>query len=154
MALALAACAPGPGAPGSESAHPEMHGPTTGSGAPPGSASAVPPEATSGPEPSATDAGATLIGQWGGATEGSPVLWFADGGRFNGHDGCNSLSGSWAQSGQGFTLRDVAMTLIGCPGMDTWLSRGAFVTVDGQTLRVADKDGKDIGTLPRLNVAG
>lgn len=155
MALALAACSTGPGTVGTESAHPDLHLPSSGSGAPPlATPSAVPPEATSGPDPSATDADAAVIGQWGGATEGSPVLWFAPEGRFNGHDGCNSLSGTWTESGQGFALRDMAMTLIGCPGMDTWLSRGAFVRVDGETLRVTDQDGRDIGTLPRINVAG
>ena len=82
------------------------------------------------------------------------MLWFAPGGLFNGHVGCNSLTGRWMEAGRGFELRDMTMTLIGCPGMDTWLSGATFVTVDGESLRVADKGGKTIGTLPRLNVAG
>lgn len=81
------------------------------------------------------------------------MLWFAPEGRFNGHDGCNSLSGTWTGSGKKFELQEMTMTLIGCLGMDTWLSGAAFVTVDGETLRVSDKNGVEIGTLPRLNVA-
>ncbi|MFL4474368.1 META domain-containing protein [Paeniglutamicibacter sp. MACA_103] len=167
-AFALAACSTGPGAESTEatmSLHVERHGPTAGSGlpesgtlpivpAPSVSAPTAPPEVTASGDTGGTDTDAAVIGQWGGATEGSPVLWFAPKGRFNGHDGCNSLTGTWAGSGQGIELRDVARTLIGCPGMDTWLSRARFVTVDGETLRVTDKDGKGIGTLPRINVAG
>lgn len=113
-------------------------------------ATTAPLRATAGPD---AGPGAAVIGQWGGATAGSPVLWFAPGGRFNGHDGCNSLAGTWVQSGQAISLRDMTMTLIGCPGMDTWLSRADSVTVHGQTLRVTDARGKGIGTLPRLEVA-
>lgn len=94
-----------------------------------------------------------VIGQWGGATEGSPVLWFAPEGRFNGNDGCNSLYGNWTGSGMKFELHEMTMTLVACLGMDTWLSGAAFVMVDGETLRVSDKNGVEIGTLPRLNVA-
>lgn len=75
--------------------------------------SAASPELKADPETSRSDADAAVIGQWGGATEGSPVLWFAPGGLFNGHDGCNSLTGRWMEAGRGFELRDMTMTLIG-----------------------------------------
>ncbi|WP_411734458.1 META domain-containing protein [Paeniglutamicibacter sp.] len=160
VAFALAACSTGPGADGTESTEPTVSlrvdrlGPTADSTPKPVTPSVASPESKASPETSRSDADAAVIGQWGGATEGSPVLWFAPGGRFNGHDGCNSLTGTWSGSGQEFELRDMTMTLIGCPGMDTWLSRATEVRVDGETLRVIDKDGLDIGSLPRLNIAG
>ncbi|MFB9815653.1 META domain-containing protein [Paeniglutamicibacter sulfureus] len=158
MAFALSACSTGPGAEDPEATVSRDVGPyglPPASNTPPAqgpSASAT--EETSSAESERSDADAAVIGQWGGAPEGAPVLSFAPEGRFNGHDGCNTLTGSWTGSGQAFELHEMTMTLIGCPGIDTWLSRAAAVEVDGETLRVTDKDGKDIGTLPRLNVAG
>lgn len=158
MAFALSACSTGPGAEDTEATVSRDVGPyglPPASNTPPAQGpSASAPEETSSPKSDRSDADAAVIGQWGGASEGAPVLSFAPEGRFNGHDGCNTLTGSWTGSGQAFELHEMTMTLIGCPGIDTWLSRAAAVEVDGETLRVTDKDGKDIGTLPRLNVAG
>jgi heat shock protein HslJ len=158
MAFALSACSTGPGTESTEETVSRDVGPyglPPASNTPPTpSPSASAPEETTSPESDRSDADAAVIGQWGGASEGSPVLSFAPEGRFNGHDGCNTLTGSWTGSGQAFELHEMTTTLIGCPGMDTWLSRAAAVEVDGEILRVTDKDGKDIGTLPRLNLAG
>ena len=96
---------------------------------------------------------AEVVGQWGGMTEGSPVLWFSDTGRFNGNDGCNSFGGTWVANGDRIELKDMTMTLVACPGMDTWLSSAAAVRVKGDTLHVTNADGREIGTLPHLNVA-
>ncbi|OIH82339.1 hypothetical protein BLJ79_20530 [Arthrobacter sp. UCD-GKA] len=112
----------------------------------------VPTIAVPLPPPSGPVA-AAVTGQWGGATEGSPVLWFSETGRFNGNDGCNSLAGSWVVDGARIELNDEIMTLVACLGMDTWLSSAAVVQVKGDTLHVTNADGQEIGTLPRLNVA-
>ncbi|MDQ0095879.1 META domain-containing protein [Paeniglutamicibacter psychrophenolicus] len=159
LALALAGCAGAPGAPAPESTAASVSlrldivGPTDGSGGPKAvrptampAPTAVPPVPPSGP------VAAAVSGQWGGATEGSPVLWFSDTGGFNGNDGCNSLAGSWVVEGARIELKDTIMTLVACLGMDTWLSSAAAVRVKGDTLHVTDAAGREIGTLPRLNV--
>lgn len=82
------------------------------------------------------------------------MLWITESGRFNGNDGCNSFSGTWVADGANAVLKDLTQTLVGCPGMDTWLSSAATVQVMGQSLLVTNAEGKEIGTLPRINVAG
>lgn len=82
------------------------------------------------------------------------MLWITESGRFNGNDGCNSFSGTWVADGASAELKDLTQTLVGCPGMDTWLSLAATVQVKDQTLHVTNAEGKEIGTLPRINVAG
>lgn len=172
LALALAGCGSGPGTSTPESTAPsgslhlETIGPTGGSGLPrtvPPTAvpvpTGVPPPKAWAPTiavplpPPSGPAAAAVTGQWGGATEGSPVLWFSETGRFNGNDGCNSLAGSWVVDGARIELKEMTMTLVACLGMDTWLSSAAAVQVRGETLHVANADGREIGTLPRLNVA-
>lgn len=156
MGFALSTCSTGPGAESTEATVSRDVGPyglPPANNTPPApSPSASAPEETSSPESDRGDA--AVIGQWGRAAEGSEVLSFAPEGRFNGYDGCNTLTGSWTGSGRAFELHEMTKTLIGCPGIDTWLSRAAAVEIDGETMRVTDKDGKDIGTLPRINAAG
>lgn len=110
------------------------------------------PQPTPGRDPGGQGE-ADPVGQWGGVTEGSPVLWFASGGHFNGNDGCNTLGGTWVANGERIELKDMTMTLVACLGMDTWLSSAAAVRVKGDTLHVTNADGQEIGTLGRLNVA-
>ncbi|WP_188109101.1 META domain-containing protein [Paeniglutamicibacter gangotriensis] len=134
---------------------------TTASFTSPGTESAVPSTGSATPGPSTSDSAtpnpeASVIGQWGGDTEGAPVLWFAETGRYNGNDGCNTLNGSWVADGGRVALKDMTMTAMACPGMDTWLSLAAavqVVQVKGQMLHVDNADGQKIGTLPRSNVA-
>ncbi|GAA1860665.1 hypothetical protein GCM10009715_05120 [Paeniglutamicibacter psychrophenolicus] len=169
LALALAGCAGAPGAPAPESTAPSVSlrldivEPTDGSSLPRAvrptampTPTAVPPPKAWAPTPAmpppSGPVAAAVTGQWGGATEGSPVLWFSDTGRFNGNDGCNSLAGSWVVDGARIELKDTIMTLVACLGMDTWLSSAAAVRVKGDTLHVTDAAGREIGTLPRLNL--
>lgn len=138
LAVALSACSSGQDGPG----------PSTGQ--PPS------PSATaSTPEPSQAPTGESgVVGQWGGATEDSPVLWFNASGTFNGNDGCNSLLGSWEQTGQRIELKDVTMTLMACGGVDDWVSKATTVQVEGDDLLLTNSDGEKLGTLPRTKVAG
>lgn len=146
----LAGCA---GEPGAQDGTSPTAGPPSAS-AP--SASAVQSPPNTQPTPGADQGDlvdADVVGQWGGMAEGSPVLWFVSSGQFTGNDGCNTLGGTWVASGSGIELKDLTMTLVACPGMDTWLSSAATVQVKGDTLRVSNANGKQIGTLPRVNVA-
>lgn len=88
-------------------------------------------------------------GVWGQASEGSPQLVLDAEGSLSGTDGCNTLMGSWSQEGDTVTFSGVATTLMECPDVDTWLSLMDSATVDGDTLRVHDDTGADIGTLDR-----
>ncbi len=91
--------------------------------------------------------GSSVVGQWGGVPDESPVLVFSGEGSFTGNDGCNTLTGSWKQANDVVTLENMAMTLMACAGVDTWLSRASTVKVDGMKLTVFDAQGKEIGVL-------
>lgn len=78
-----------------------------------------------------------------------PSLVFESAGRFSGTDGCNTLMGRWDQEGSSVELTDVTSTLVGCIGVDTWLSDAAAAEVDGETLALFNNDGDPIGTLQR-----
>lgn len=99
---------------------------------------------------SAGTSAASVEGSWGNTEDsGMPSLVFESGGRVNGTDGCNTLLGRWDQEGSSVELTDVTSTLIGCPGVDTWLSEAAAAEVDGETLSLFNSDGDPIGTLER-----
>ena len=91
--------------------------------------------------------GSSVVGQWGGVPDGSPVLIFSGEGSFTGNDGCNSLTGAWKQADDTITLDNMAMTLMACEGVDTWLSRASTVKVKGMNLMVFDAQGGEIGVL-------
>ena len=92
----------------------------------------------------------SVEGSWGNTTDSSaPSLDFASDGRVTGFDGCNTLLGRWDQEGSSVELKDVTSTLVGCPGVDTWLSEAAAAEVDGETLSLFNNDGGAIGTLQR-----
>ena len=121
------------------------------------------PDATQTPGPSVTSSAAQpsqspsaesdVVGQWGGATEDAPVLWFNASGTFNGNDGCNSLLGGWEQTGPRIELKNVTMTRMACVGVDDWMSRATTVQVEGDNLLLKNADGDELGTLPRTKVA-
>ena len=74
---------------------------------------------------------------------------FGADGRVNGTDGCNRLFGGWSIQGTRITLTDMASTKMYCHDVDEWLSAGAAADVDGDTLRILDSSGTEIGTLRR-----
>ncbi|MCC3265926.1 META domain-containing protein [Arthrobacter gengyunqii] len=92
----------------------------------------------------------SVEGSWGNTEDSSmPSLVFESAGRFSGTDGCNTLMGRWDQEGSSVELTDVTSTLVGCIGVDTWLSDAAAAEVDGETLALFNNDGDPIGTLQR-----
>lgn len=93
--------------------------------------------------------GGSPVGAWGSTAAQSPNLTFTDDGTVSGSDGCNRLSGSWTQDGETVKLGQMVSTLKACPGVDTWLTTAVSATVDGDTLRISDEGGTEIGTLER-----
>ncbi len=92
----------------------------------------------------------SVEGSWGNTEDsGMPSLVFESGGRVNGTDGCNALMGRWDQKGSAVELKDMTSTLVGCIGVDTWLSDAATAEVDGESLALFNNDGDPIGTLQR-----
>lgn len=93
---------------------------------------------------------APATGTWGVAEEGKPQLVLEEDGSLTGTDGCNRLMGTWEEGdGSSVTFVNVASTKMSCMGVDEWLSGLDSAEVDGETLRVVDRDGTEIGTLTR-----
>ncbi|WP_210250440.1 META domain-containing protein [Arthrobacter yangruifuii] len=93
---------------------------------------------------------ADVTGVWGDtANTEAPSLEFDPDGRVSGTDGCNRLMGHWSIEGTRVTLQDMASTMMFCQGIDTWLAAGVAADLDGDTLRVYDRDGMEIGVLQR-----
>ena len=89
-----------------------------------------------------------IVGTWGSKTEGEPFLTFGESGKVLGNDGCNVLNASWKEAGGTITLGDMAMSLMACPGVDSWLNMAATAKIDGNNLHLFDANGKKIGQLP------
>ncbi len=68
-----------------------------------------------------------------------------------GSDGCNRLSGQWFQAEGKLTFQQLGSTLMSCDGVDTWLSKAASATIDGDVMTVHDASGTSLGTLDRRN---
>ncbi|UTX52092.1 META domain-containing protein [Leucobacter aridicollis] len=96
---------------------------------------------------SASSADAT--GTWGEEADGQPHLVLEEGGKLSGTDGCNRLSGGWEQDGEVIIFGEVAMTLMACPDVDTWLMDLDTARIDGDALLVSDASGAEIGSLAK-----
>ena len=99
---------------------------------------------------------AGLTGRWlpagkrHGTGDDAPHLAVEDDGRWQGSDGCNGQSGGWTVGPDGAFLATVGpQTLIGCDGVDVgdWVSRAARAGLDGRTLVLLDRSGKELGRL-------
>jgi heat shock protein HslJ len=100
------------------------------------------------------DAAADVVGTWTAeAPDGVEVfLTFAADQKVSGKDGCNSLMGSWTTGSDGTVdVSSLASTMMYCEGVDTWLSKAATVSIDGDTATVSDATGAEIGTLTRTS---
>lgn len=90
-----------------------------------------------------------FVGTWGDSSDSTkPSLELASDGKATGTDGCNRLTGDWAEEGKTVTFSRFASTLMACEGMDTWLSNAATAKIqeDGK-LALFGEDGTQIGTL-------
>ncbi|SJM59327.1 META domain-containing protein [Gulosibacter sp. 10] len=97
------------------------------------------------------DAGSpSPIGEWGSTAPGQPHLEFSEE-EVSGSDGCNGLGGPWSQDADGtLNIGPLVGTLMACPDVDTWLGEAYTAEVDGDLLRVYDREGAEIGTLERV----
>lgn len=91
----------------------------------------------------------SAAGTWGEEGESMPHLVLAEDGTLSGTDGCNRLIGSWEEEGDTVEFGELGATMMFCDGVDTWLSGASSAVVEGDTLRVLDADGTEIGTLQR-----
>ncbi len=90
-------------------------------------------------------------GTWGEDADGKPKLVLEKDGKLSGTDGCNQLSGSWEQDGPAVDFDGIAATMMECSDVDTWLQDLDTALIDGDTLRVSDASGKEIGSLSRAS---
>ena len=97
----------------------------------------------------AAEAAGTSCGSPGAQAE--PSITFERNGSFTGSDGCNHLGGKWRMDGSVVELDDMAMTLIGCPDIDTWLSRAASAVIANDTIVFRDEREDEIGSLGRFD---
>lgn len=89
---------------------------------------------------------AGIEGTWGDTSANHLTL--ADG-KLTGHDGCNKMTGTYTVDGADLGVSLGPSIARGCTNVDTWLRDIATATVSGDTLTVFDRDGAEIGTLPR-----
>jgi heat shock protein HslJ len=97
---------------------------------------------------------ADLVGAWvtGESYDAPdvPFLDFADDGTWTGSDGCNGAQGEWAVAADGsLTVSAGPSTLIACDGaaLPSMLTNAALALIDGDSLLLADTDGKTVVTL-------
>ncbi|WP_221585936.1 META domain-containing protein [Microbacterium sp. G2-8] len=92
-----------------------------------------------------TFVGATFLS----SENGRPRLTFSSDGTYSGSDGCNGLQGGYTLDGDTITLAPGLSTLRACRGVDSWLHAAKTLELDGDTLRVCDATGAEIGALTR-----
>ena len=88
-------------------------------------------------------------GVWGSTDAGQPYLELGSDGTLTGNDGCNGLSGSWELSDGSVEFDDLAMTLMACEGVDTWLGLADRAVLQGGVMTITADDGTVIGQLTR-----
>lgn len=89
------------------------------------------------------------VGTWGAGGEGQPQLIIDEDGSLGGTDGCNVMFGNWESDANGIIFRETGGTLMFCEGVDDWLKNLDSATVQGNELRILDRDGQEIGTLAK-----
>lgn len=109
-------------------------------------------KAPSTPTPSGDAGSSAVVGTWAAAEPGvgqTPTLILNPDGTLNGNDGCNTLIGSWAQSGDTVTLDALGSTRMACENVDAWLSAGKTARITDAELVVQSAEGKILGRLAR-----
>jgi heat shock protein HslJ len=98
---------------------------------------------------SSPQGGTDVSGKWGSTDPGQPNLIINADGSYSGSDGCNTMTGKGTISGNTIELGTAAMTQKECTDVNTWLSKAAKGTVDGNVMTVFDSAGTTIGRLDR-----
>lgn len=98
----------------------------------------------------APNSDASPTGTWGDPEERStPSLVFESDGRYSGTDGCNQVGGTSSLRDGVIELGAMRSTLMYCEGVDTWLIEASTATISGDTMRFANEQGAEIGSLLR-----
>jgi heat shock protein HslJ len=100
--------------------------------------------------PGSTLAPGSPVGRWGSADDTQTHLSLLEDGTALGNDGCNGMGGEWRLEDDTVIFVEMFMTLMACPGHDSWLGGMASAVVIGDQLYVFDSEGDQIGILPRL----
>ncbi len=103
----------------------------------------------SSPAETEGDAVNDLLGSWSADETGKPRLAFDANGGGNGSDGCNGIATSYRLQDDRVQLAPFISTLKACAGVNDWLRGVREVAVQGDTLRVFDASGQEIGQLRR-----
>lgn len=100
--------------------------------------------------PGPTLAPSSPVGRWGSADDAETHLTLLEDGTAHGNDGCNGMGGQWRLEDGTVIFVETFMTLMACPGEDSWLGGIASAVVISDQLYVFDSEGDQIGILPRL----
>jgi heat shock protein HslJ len=76
---------------------------------------------------------------------------FDQAGFITGSDGCNRLTGQWFLVKGELTFNQLGGTTVACEDIDTWLSKAAGASIDGDVMTIKDAKGATLGTLDRRN---
>lgn len=90
-----------------------------------------------------------LLGKWTSDETGDPYLKFVEDGTVTGSDGCNGLSSTWTVRDDRILVDVAVSTKKACRGVDYWVGGVREVALEGDTLRVMNSQGEEIGTLQR-----
>lgn len=108
------------------------------------------PSESAASESPTDDAGALdPTGKWTSPEAGDPFLEFAEDGSLKGSDGCNAISTTWKVEDDTVTIESFMSTQKACAGVDTWLSKAASASIEGNVMNVMDGQGKVIGGLEK-----
>ncbi|KZE09964.1 MULTISPECIES: META domain-containing protein [Brevibacterium] len=111
----------------------------------PASSSASDPSTPSETESATVDP----VGKWTSPEAGEPFLELKEDGSVEGSDGCNAIKSSWTLDGDTITIEPFTSTQKACAGVDSWLSKAAAATIEGDVMTVKDGQGSVIGGLEK-----
>ncbi len=88
-------------------------------------------------------------GTWRSDEPGQPFLKLNAEGAAWGTDGCNGINTTYTLAGSTITLDPWFSTMRACMGVNTWLQNAHSCRIEGDSMRVCDRTGAEIGTLVR-----
>lgn len=93
--------------------------------------------------------GDMAVGTWTEGVAGGASLVLNSDGTVIAFDRCNTLGGAWVVANGNIIIRMDGGTERSCDGLDTWLGAVASVTVEHDSLLIANAAGDTIGTLTK-----